>query len=159
MDRRGILTGLGAFALAGAPRTSSEGTVDEAGKKDSWHPRKQLIDTPAGSCIRSGHLIFIGGIEGWQPGQGMEPGDIRVQVRNALNTIKGILEGAGTSMRHVLKVQMTVADPNRNLPALNEVYIEFFPDPPPVRSFSGAKPGQMGRDGVLCQLSCMAYVD
>jgi 2-iminobutanoate/2-iminopropanoate deaminase len=125
----------------------------------AWHPRKELIQTASGSCIRSGHLLFVGGLDGWDPRQRPEAGDIRVQVRHVLDTLKGILEGAGSSMQHVLKVQMTVADPDTNLPALNQVYVEYFPDPPPVRSFSGAKASRMGRDGLLCQLSCMAYVD
>ncbi|NDC78477.1 MAG: RidA family protein [Chitinophagia bacterium] len=159
MDRRGILTSLGACTLAGALTASSEREEASVTSQEKWHPRKQLIETPAGSCIRSGHLLFIGGIEGWQTGQGTGPSDVRTQVRNVLHTMKGILEGAGWSMANVLKVQMTVADPNRNLQVLNEVYLEFFPDPPPVRSFSGSKPSQMGREGVLCQLSCMAYVD
>jgi enamine deaminase RidA (YjgF/YER057c/UK114 family) len=130
-----------------------------ATQPDAWHPRKELILTPAGSCIRSGHLLFVGGLDGWDPRQRPEPGDIRIQVRHVLETMKSILEGAGSSMQHVLNVRMTVADPNTNLPALNEVYVECFPDPPPVRSFSGASAGHMGRDGVLCQLSCIAYVD
>jgi enamine deaminase RidA (YjgF/YER057c/UK114 family) len=73
--------------------------------------------------------------------------------------MKGILEGAGSSMSNVLKIQMTVADPNKNIPALNEAYSEFFPENPPVRSYSGSKISQMGRDGILCQVSCIAYVD
>lgn len=157
MDRHGILTGSGACPLAGTLAASVGHDETSVTAQETWHPRKQLIETPAGSCIRSGHLLFIGGIEGWDSVQGT--GDVRTQVRNALTTMKGILEGAGSSMANVLKVQMTVADPNRNLPALNEVYAGFFPGPPPVRSFSGSKPSQMGRDGVLCQLSCMAYVD
>jgi tetratricopeptide (TPR) repeat protein len=74
-------------------------------------------------------------------------------------TMKGILEGAGSSMSNVLKIQMTVAEPNKNIPALNEAYSEFFPENPPVRSYSGSKTSQMGRDGILCQVSCIAYVD
>jgi len=126
---------------------------------DIWHPKKQLIETPFGSCIRSGHMIFIGGIDGFDPARHQQPGDISVQARRALSVMKAILEVAGSSMDQVLKVQMSVADPNRHLAALNEVYREFFPDIFPVRSYSGAKTSQMGTEGVLCQMSCMAHVD
>ena len=126
---------------------------------DTWHPKKQLIETPFGSCIRSGHMIFIGGIDGFDPARQQEPGDISVQARRALSVMNAILEGAGSSMDQVLKVQMSVADPNRHLASLNEVYREFFPDIFPVRSYSGAKTSQMGTEGILCQLSCMAHVD
>jgi 2-iminobutanoate/2-iminopropanoate deaminase len=126
---------------------------------DHWHPKKLLIETPFGSCIRSGHLLFVGGIDGFEPGRHLEPGDISEQARRALNAMKGILESAGSSMDQVLKVQMSVAEPNRNLAVLNEIYREFFPDIFPVRSYSGARTSQMGTEGLLCQLSCMAYVD
>lgn len=159
MDRSEILMGLSILPLAGVvakiatPDTVSPPPVEE------WYPKKQLIDTPSGSCIRSGNLLFVGGIEGWNPDQGGDPGDIKVQIRRVLTSLKGILEGAGSSMFHVLKVQMAVADPNRNLSALNEVYVEFFPGDPPVRSFSGSKTSQMGQEGNLCQVSCIAYID
>ena len=52
--------------------------------------------------------------------------------------MKNQLEKADTSMATVLKVQLTLAEPNKNLAPLNEVYGAFFPDPKPVRSFSGA---------------------
>ncbi len=160
MNRREILMGLSLLPLAGAAKQIVE-TEEEAAvaAADEWHPKKELIKTPAGSCLRSGHLLFIGGIGGWYANQRAEPGDIKVQIRSVLTTMKGILEGAGSSMSNVLKVQMTVADPNKNIPALNEAYSEFFPENPPVRSYSGSKTSQMGREGILCQVSCIAYVD
>lgn len=160
MNRREILLGLSVLPLAGAAKqTFDPQEAAEAPAAEEWHPKKELIKTPAGSCIRSGHLLFIGGIGGWYASQRAEPGDIKVQIRSVLTTMKGILEGAGSSMSNVLKVQMTVADPNKNIPALNEAYSEFFPENPPVRSYSGSKTSQMGRDGILCQVSCIAYVD
>lgn len=165
MKRREILKGLSILPLAGVagsaianqafePQAESENPGAE-----EWLPKKELIKTPAGSCLRSGHLLFIGGIGGWYANQRAEPGDIKVQIRSVLTTMKGILEGAGSSMSNVLKIQMTVAEPNKNIPALNEAYSEFFQENPPVRSYSGSKTSQMGRDGILCQVSCIAYVD
>jgi enamine deaminase RidA (YjgF/YER057c/UK114 family) len=165
MKRREILKGLTILPLAGVAGSAiANQAIDAKAEPDKtapidWLPKKELIKTPAGSCLRSGHLIFIGGIGGWYANQRAEPGDIKVQIRSVLTTMKGILEGAGSSMSNVLKIQMTVADPNKNIPALNEAYGEFFPENPPVRSYSGSKTSQMGRDGILCQVSCIAYVD
>ena len=150
MTPRAVLVDQGSFLGADSRKESFT---------DDWHPKKQLIETPSGSCIRSGHMLFVGGIDGYDPARHQDPGDISVQARRALSTMKAILEGAGSSMDQVLKVQMSVADPNRHLAALNEVYRDFFPDIFPVRSYSGAKTSQMGTEGVLCQLSCMAHVD
>lgn len=165
MKRREILKGIAILPLMGTTDpVSGENTYPqnentEKKKTNDWYPKKELIKTEFGSCIRSGHLIFIGGIGGWYARQREEPGDIKVQIRSVLTTMKGILEGAGSSMTNVLKVQMTVADPNKNIAALNEAYREFFPENPPTRSYSGSKTSQMGREGILCQVSCIAYVD
>jgi 2-iminobutanoate/2-iminopropanoate deaminase len=165
MKRREILKGLSVIPLAGIATAAiakhhagtEAGAVAEAAEE--WLPKKELIKTPAGSCLRSGHLLFIGGIGGWYANQRAEPGDIQVQIRSVLTTMKGILEGAGSSMSNVLKIQMTVAEPNKNMAKLNEAYAEFFPENPPVRSYSGSKTSQMGREGILCQVACIAYVD
>lgn len=135
---------------------------------DGWNPKKQVIRRPGqtassgallSSCIRSGHLLFLSGIGGWYPDRRKEPGDAKVQIQSALTTMKETLENAGSSMANVLKVHMTVADPKKNLALLNEGYRGFFPDPPPVRSYSATSADQMGRDGVLVQIDCIAYVD
>ncbi|MFZ4102286.1 MAG: RidA family protein [Sphingobacterium thalpophilum] len=165
MKRREILKGLSVIPLAGvataviAKHHSGSDAGPEASAAEEWLPKKELIKTPAGSCLRSGHLLFIGGIGGWYANQRAEPGDIQVQIRSVLTTMKGILEGAGSSMSNVLKIQMTVAEPNKNMAKLNEAYAEFFPENPPVRSYSGSKTSQMGREGILCQVACIAYVD
>ncbi|MDP2415764.1 RidA family protein [Daejeonella sp.] len=165
MKRREILKGLTILPLAGvAGGAIANQTLEEKSESvklaaEEWLPKKELIKTPAGSCLRSGHLLFIGGIGGWYANQRAEPGDIQVQIRSVLTTMKGILEGAGSSMANVLKIQMTVAEPNKNMAKLNEAYAEFFPENPPVRSYSGSKTSQMGREGILCQVACIAYVD
>ena len=104
-------------------------------------------------------MLFLSGIGGWYPERRKEPGDIKVQIQSALTTMKETLEAAGSSMANVLKVHMTVADPAKNIAPLNEAYRGFFPDPPPVRSYSGTSPEYMGRAGVLVQIDCIAYVD
>jgi enamine deaminase RidA (YjgF/YER057c/UK114 family) len=163
------LTGVAATAVAGVqaatPQDAPQAAPPAAG---DWTPKKEAIRRPGheaaanpllSSCIRSGHLLFLAGIGGWYPDRRKEPGDITVQIQSALTSMKETLEYAGSSMANVLKVHMTVADPNQNLSALNEAYRGFFPDPPPVRSYSGAGVDQMGREGVLVQIDCIAYVD
>ncbi len=158
------VVGLGGTTMAGR-QLPGPAAGDEPG---TWTPKKAVILRPGqkpsanallSSCIRSGHLLFVAGIGGWYPDRRKEPGDIQVQIRSALTTMREILENAGSSMANVLKVHMTVADPNRNIQPLNEAYRGFFPDPPPARSYAGAGVNQMGREGVLVQIDCIAYVD
>ena len=166
MNRRKILKGLTLLPLAGA--VTMHNALAETQEKDPWTPKKVAIKSPYSSyaaasplstCIRSGHLLFICGIGGWYPAMRPEPGDIKVQIHSALTIMKEVLETAGSSMANVLKVHLTIAEPNKNMGPLNEVYRTFFPDPPPVRSYSGAALEHIGRDGILLQIDCTAYVD
>lgn len=185
MDRRKVLKSLSLLPLAGAVAIiPGEANAQNKKQKGQWTPKKQVIrksnsggntnptvsapaangtkPAPAGilsGCIRSGHLLFLSGIGGWYAERRAEPGDIQVQIRSALDTMKEVLEGAGSSMANVLKVHMTLAEPNKNIAALNEAYRGYFPDPPPVRSYTGSGVDQMGRDGILLQIDCIAYVD
>jgi 2-iminobutanoate/2-iminopropanoate deaminase len=133
----------------------------------TWEPKKVAINRPdrqaphplLSHCVRSGNLLFLAGIGGWYPEDRAEPGDAKVQTDSALKAMRLILETAGSSMANVLKVHMTIADPNRNLPLVNDGYRGHFPDPPPARSYSGCGVDQMGRDHVLIQIDCVAYVE
>lgn len=165
--RQALSAGLAGLAAVSVTDVQA-GTAQGGAASGQWTPKKQVFQRPdrptapgalLSSCIRSGHLLFLAGIGGYYPDQRKEPGDIKVQIQSALTTMKATLENAGSSMANVLKVHMTVADPNRNLAALNEAYRGFFPDPPPVRSYSGCGVDQMGREGVLVQIDCIAYVD
>lgn len=160
MNRREILTGLTLLPLAGAAgKAAARITPTIPVEPEEWLPKKQLIRGANSSCLRSGHLLFVGGIGGWYANRRPEPGDAKVQITSALTTMKEALEAAGSGMHNVLQIFMTVCEPNKNLARLNEGYYEFFPKNPPVRSFSSSKASQMGRDGILVQVGCIAYVD
>ncbi|MBI5008700.1 MAG: RidA family protein [Bacteroidia bacterium] len=164
MKRREILKNLSVLPVAGVIGTNIP--VEKKTKsEDGWLPKKEAVPgeypttSPLNLCIRSGHLVFLSGIGGWYANRRKEPGDIKVQIASALTDMKNQLEKAGTSMANVLKVHMTLVEPNKNLAPLNEVYATFFPDPKPVRSFTGTSADLMGRDGVLVQIDCIAYID
>lgn len=133
-----------ALVLAGAG--SAQGA-------ESWMPKKES----AGGPIRSGHLLFLSGIGGWYPERRPEPGDVRQQTGDALEIMKSSLEKAGSSMSHVLKVQVSLVDPEANWEGMNEVYNRFFEPPRPVRSYFGTT--GFRRKGQLLQIDCIAYVD
>lgn len=163
MKRREILKSLTILPLAGA--VGAKEIAAEPAQKSGWTPKKMVIpspypsNSPLSACIRSGHLVFISGVGGWYAYRRKEPGDIQVQIRSALEHMRNLLEKAGTNMGNVLKVHMSLAEPNKNIQALNEVYGEYFPDPKPVRSYTGCSAEHMGRDGILVQIDCIAYID
>ena len=168
----GLATLAGASSAAASTQAAAQPAATPAAQAAArasagWTPKKVAItrrdrakpNPLISHCIRSGPLLFLAGIGGWYAEDRPEPGDARVQIDSALKAMRMILEQAGSSMAHVLKVHMTIAEPNRNLPLINEGYRGHFPDPPPARSYSGCGVDQMGRDGVLVQVDCVAYVE
>ncbi|MGH9338497.1 MAG: RidA family protein [Acidobacteriota bacterium] len=136
---------------AAAAGLASFGVAEAA---QGWHPKKER----AGGPMRSGNLLFLGGIGGWYPDRRPEgPGDVRRQTADALEIMKTSLERAGSSMANVLKVQISLVDPEKNWEGMNEVYNQYFPEPRPVRSYFGAT--GFRRPGQLLQIDCIAYVD
>lgn len=136
-----------AAALGLAAGSAAQGAAGD------WTPKK----ASAGGPIRSGHLLFLGGIGGWYPERRAEAGDAKVQMRSVLETMKAALEKAGSSMDNVLKVSVALVDPEKNWEPMNQVYDEFFPKNKPARSYWGAT--GFRRKGQLMQVDCIAYVD
>jgi 2-iminobutanoate/2-iminopropanoate deaminase len=134
-----------ALGLAGA---------SSAQAAETWEPKKERVGGP----IRSGHLLFLSGIGGWYPDRRPDgPGDVKQQTGDALTIMKQSLEKAGSSMENVLKVQVSLVDPEKNWTGMNDVYNAFFTGEKPVRSYFGAT--GFRRPGQLLQIDCIAYVD
>ena len=129
------------------------GGVQAAQAQGSWSPKKQSASGP----IRSGHLLFLGGIGGWYPERRPKAGDVKQQTADALEMMKASLEKAGSSMENVLKVQVALVDPEKNWDGMNEVYDKYFRTPKPARSYFGAT--GFRRAGQMLQIDCIAYVD
>lgn len=111
-----------------------------------------------GGPIRSGNLVFVGGIGGWYPEKRPDgPGDVRQQFSDALDSMKGSLEKAGTSMANVLQVSVPLVDPEANWANLQEVFNQYFPEPRPALICFGA--AGYRRKGQLLQVDCICYVD
>ena len=60
-------------------------------------------------------------------------GDIRAQTKQTLSNIKRILEGAGAGFDDVMKCNVYLLD-MAEFSAMNEAYLEFFPNGPPART-------------------------
>lgn len=105
--------------------------------------------------MRSGPLLFVGGIGGWYPDRRPEgPGDARRQIADALALMKAGLERAGSSMADVLQVQVSLVEPEKNGDVIDDVFRQTFPEPRPVLSCVGA--AGFRRAGQVLQVDCIA---
>ena len=87
-------------------------------------------------------LIYTSGFTPRDPGKEGCPlvdGDIGVQTERSLLNLKAVLEEAGASFQHVVKVNVFLTDIRRDFKGMNEVYAKFFPDDRPARTTVEAK--------------------
>lgn len=88
---------------------------------------------PYSQAIVLGDLVFCSGQLPLHPDGAMVEGDVAAQARQALANLKSVLEAAGSSLAHVAKTTVFLADMN-DFAAMNAVYGEFFSSAPPARS-------------------------
>ncbi|MGH9372601.1 MAG: RidA family protein [Vicinamibacterales bacterium] len=103
---------------------------------------RQAVSTPAApaaigpysQAIRTGSLLFVSGQIPLDPDTGaMVEGDVAAQTHRVFRNLAAILEAAGTSLDHVVRVGVFLADMN-DFAAMNEVYGTYFTTPAPARA-------------------------
>ncbi len=94
---------------------------------------------PYSQAIRVGNIIFTSGQIPIDPATGsFVEGGIKEQTRQSLLNVKAILNEAGTTMDHVIKTTVFMAEMN-DFAEMNSVYSEFFNTPYPARSAVAVK--------------------
>jgi 2-iminobutanoate/2-iminopropanoate deaminase len=92
--------------------------------------------TPA---VQVGDILYLAGQIGTAASAqgGVVPGGIEAETRQTMLNIKDVLEKSGSSMEHVFKCTVMLAD-MKEWDAMNAVYTTFFPNHKPARSALGA---------------------
>jgi reactive intermediate/imine deaminase len=100
-------------------------------------------------------MLYLSGQIGADSTGQLVAGGIKPETRQTLENIKRTLEQNGSSLDHVVKCTVMLADMHE-WGAMNEVYVTFFPQHLPARSAFGTT--GLARDARL-ELECMATVD
>lgn len=102
-----------------------------------------------------GNFVFTGGIAAEDPATGkLVEGDIKAQARRCFETMKAILEAAGSSMDKVVKVTVFFVN-FADKAEFEKVYGEYFPVDRPARM--SATVTKIGH-GALMEIDAIAYV-
>jgi 2-iminobutanoate/2-iminopropanoate deaminase len=89
---------------------------------------------PYSQAIRTNGFIFTAGQIALDPATGqLVEGDVARQTMRVLESLKGIVEAAGSSLDRAVKATVYLKDMN-DFAAMNEVYARYFPTNPPARS-------------------------
>jgi len=111
--------------------------------------------SPLSLATQYGSLLFLSGMGPIDPAtKTVSSQDIRQQVRITLSNLKQALEGAGSGITNVLKVNCFLRNAE-DFQAYNEVYAEFFSDGFPARTTVVAAPP---RQGVNVAIEAVAYI-
>lgn len=124
-------------------------------------PKQQIVTDhaprpggPYSQALRAGDFIYVAGQGGLDPATRKLVGEtIEEQARQTCENLKTILEAAGASMADVVKSTVHLTDLSL-FQRFNAVYIEYFPDPRPVRTTVGSQ--LLG--GMLVEIDVVAYV-
>lgn len=105
------------------------------------------------AIIAEGPQVFLSGQAAVDPETGeFKLGDFRQQVELTFQNIGAILEAAGTSWEHVIKMNVYLSDLN-NFAEMNEIYKEHFKPPYPARTTC-----EVGLGDLAVEIDCVAII-
>lgn len=113
-------------------------------------PRPRGVYSQA--IVSDGWVFVSGQIPIHRETDELELGDFKTQARLTLRNLRAVLEAAGSSLGHVVRLGVFLTDLG-DFPALNEVFQEFFPENPPARTTVAA---QLPK--IKIEIDCIAAV-
>ena len=115
---------------------------------------ESMKDFPFSEAVRVGKMLYLSGQIGIDSSMKLVPGGIAAETQKVMENIKGTLERCGSSLDHVIKVTVMLADISE-WGAMNDVYVKFFPKNKPARSSLGANGLAMG---ARVEIECTAVL-
>jgi reactive intermediate/imine deaminase len=163
MKIRVLLSLAAALGLGGCHVTVTDGdntsvpASSTSGGAPVYYPTRLKADPPLpfAEAVRVGDMLYVTGQLGTLPGTTqVAPGGIGPEARQVMENIKAILERHGSSLDHVVKCTVFLAD-MKEWPAFNEVYRQYFPTHFPARSAFGTTGLAFG---ARVEVECIAWV-
>jgi reactive intermediate/imine deaminase len=119
--------------------TSQGGALRETANGITYHMPYGRPTRPFTPAVQVGDILYLAGQIGTAASAqgGVVPGGIQAETRQTMENIRDVLEKSGSSMAHVFKCTVFMAD-MKEWDSMNEVYTTFFPTHKPARSALGA---------------------
>ena len=103
--------------------------------------------------VRVGDMLYLSGALGAVPGElRLVEGGVGPETRQTMENIKQVLAAAGATLEDIVKCTVFLASMD-DYAAMNEVYLEYFPENPPARS---ALAGSGLALGARVEIECIA---
>ena len=102
-----------------------------------YYPVGGDMKLPFSAAVRVGNMLYLAGQIGADSTGALVKGGIGPETRQTMENIKDVLERHGSSLDRVVRCVVMLAD-IKDWPAMNKVYVTFFPKNLPARSALGA---------------------
>ena len=111
---------------------------------------------PYSPAVQFGQLVFVSGQGATVPGTGeLVALDVESQTEQVFRNMAAILEAAGSSLDHVLRCGVFLAD-MRDFPEMNAVYERMMAGNKAARTT--VQVAGLPVNGLLVEIDCIAYV-
>ena len=111
---------------------------------------------PYSQAIRCGQFVYTSGQIALDPVTGELVGeDVQMQTHRALQNLQAVLNGAGTSLKSVIKTTVFLVRMS-DFQAMNTVYANYFGSPAPARSTVAV--AELPRKA-LVEIECVALIE
>ncbi len=111
---------------------------DEVKNTLKFYPEGDNNGRPFSEAVKVGNMLVLSGNIGIDPKTGkLAPGGIKGETKQVMENIKRTLEKYGSSLDHVFKCTVMLAD-IKEWADFNKVYVEYFPNKKPARSAFGS---------------------
>ena len=115
---------------------------------------ENMKSLPFSEAVRLGNVLYLSGQMGIDQSIQLVPGGIAAETRQALENIKTTLEKYGSSLEHVIKVTVMLADMSE-WAEMNKVYLGYFSKNLPARSAFGTSGLALGG---RVEIECIAVL-
>jgi reactive intermediate/imine deaminase len=119
-----------------------------------YFTNERMKDLPFSEAVRVGNMLYLSGQLGIDSSMELVSGGIAAETRQVMENIKATLERYGSSLDHVIKVTVMLADISE-WREVNDVYVQFFSKHLPARSALGANGLAMG---AKVEIECIAVL-
>jgi reactive intermediate/imine deaminase len=112
---------------------------------------------PYSHVVEADNFLFVTGQLATDPEDDSRPlpSGIAAQTRKAFDNLERALAGAGAGLEHVVCVRIYLTHFERDYPAVNQIYLEYFPaDRLPARTTVGVT--ALARGGII-EVDMIAY--
>jgi len=119
-----------------------------------YYTSEQLKGLPFSAAVRVGRILYLSGQIGIDGSGKLVAGGISAETRQAMENLRATLEQYGSSLDHVVKATVMLADMSE-WSEMNKVYVTYFDKHLPARSALGANGLALG---ARVEIECVAVL-